>query len=451
MSVALARRLVWDSLVSPEEIQRALHVHVTQRAPLLRVLAQTSPELIDRVERELFGGDTGDAPAVLPDLDLLRELPPGLAAFAIALPVGRDAVTNRIRVLAADPTDQALRDELEFHFHAGVDLVGAPLRVLFAALHAMPDLKSRPPPPRTLDARNAPPKPRRGDVAAGPREPMPSEPPIPLVRVTPEHAAPPRTVKGVAPQGVSSGDRPAAPVVVARSGASRFEPVIELPRSRVRVHEQPAAAGPPAPEALDGSSGPPIETVELDSFSLESLAPGTLHGVAPAPQPSAEVTADVQPTSDSLNVALTELAAATSADGVVRVLARALARWAPRTIVFAVRGKGFEAKEAGSDDLRDRMKGLVIPGDLPSVLLTAVQTGQYVGPIPGTTVHQTLAVLLGAEVREIAVGAATVTGRAALVYVIGDRRIGAPLAQHAERLTTAASRALERIVRTRKK
>jgi hypothetical protein len=130
---------------------------------------------------------------------------------------------------------------------------------------------------------------------------------------------------------------------------------------------------------------------------------------------------------------------------------RGLSRVARKVVVLAVRGKVFEGRDTNDDSARDSVRALVISGDRPSVVLTAMQTGQYAGPIPQTLVHQELSRILGNPNDDIAVGSVTVSGRAALVYVAAGLDTAYLATRRGEELAQAASRALERIVRGRKK
>jgi hypothetical protein len=80
-----------------------------------------------------------------------------------------------------------------------------------------------------------------------------------------------------------------------------------------------------------------------------------------------------------------------------------------------------------------------------------MQSGTYFGPIPETAVHEELAHFLGNPTGEIAVGSVVVSGRSALLYVLGDMRTAYLATRRGTELGEKAGRALERIVRGRKK
>jgi hypothetical protein len=133
------------------------------------------------------------------------------------------------------------------------------------------------------------------------------------------------------------------------------------------------------------------------------------------------------------------------------MLVNALTRVASRVVAFAVRGRVFEGRESNDAASRSKVRALIVPMDTASVLSTAVKTGQYLGPLPETAVHAELAALLGRPNEEIAVGAVTVSGRAALLYVLAGFRTAYLTTRRATELGQAAGRALERMVRERKR
>lgn len=416
MTVALARRLVWDGIVTPEEANQALHAHVTRRIAFLAALLENHRDLAPRLEAELGPRRPGTATAVIPDRELVGALPPGAVAALLAVPVGRDARTGAVRVLAADPSDPHIAEELSYHLGAPVEVGRAPLRQVLAAIdEALAEGST-------------------GTPAFGTRLPAPapsanpSEPPIPLVRVNPDVARAPATVKGVAPQGASRGF--VAPVVVGGGTSSRpaAEPIIELTRAK--------STTPPKTVKGTGPLGgaPPSETEP-----------------APSSPVSSSERVEAGPTTPARESRREELDRASSPEEVIGVIVRGLSSVARRVLVLAVRGKVFEGRDANDDATRAAMRTLVISADRPSVLLTAVQTGSYVGPIPETRVHAELAGLLGGSVDQIAVGTVSVSGRAAVVYVMAGFDTAYLATRRAADLAQAAGKALERIVRGRRK
>lgn len=418
MTVALVRRLDWDGIVGRDELDRALFVHVATQVPLLRALVDARPDLAPKLEHELGAASGEQRAALVPDPALVRKLPSGLPSVLLAIPTGTDPDTGRIRVAVAEPGDTDLRAELERHLGPNVVLVAAPLRALIAALDSIevpssrrmaPPVSSRPPPRRPRSAYSSrPPPPAPGtSESPAPGVVRMSEPPIPLVRLSGERASPAHTVKGVAPAVGNLRSGGTAPVVVARPVVPIAEPVIELTRKAPR---SPAAGAPFTPTSQE-----PV------------------------------------PASADHRRALARIEAAETAESVASSLVRGLSTGLHPVLLFAVRGKVFEGRDASDDGLRAVVRSLVISGERPSVVLTAVQAGQYTGPIPHTAVHEPLIDLLGVGADEIAAFAVTVSGRAALVFVLAGTPASSASVERAQELGLAATRALERIVRKRKR
>jgi hypothetical protein len=437
MTVALARRLVWEGVVAPEDANAALQAHVEERIAFVRALVRQDPGLVSRLEAELGHLRGGSAPAIVPDRALMQALPAELPGILLAVPVGKDPVTGVVRVLAADPSDTHIAAEMAYHLGGPVEVVSAPLRALFEALDGNRSGNDRRPsntPAFGMQVFASPSKPPRASLdptplqgaALGRLEVRPSDRPIPLVRVSPE-AQSPRTVKGVAPQ--ASGAAFASPVVVPPRAGPRItsEPVIQLTRTKSLVPTKEGVAPP--------SSGP-----------------STVHASpAPAPTSPHSQASELAAAREAPDSAISDFQNAASAEDIVSILVRGLSRVARQVVVLAVRGKVFEGRDTNVANARDAVRALVISGDRPSVVLTAVQAGHYVGPIPQTLVHQELSRILGGPDDDIAVGSVRVSGRAALVYVASGLDTAYLTTRRGEELGEAASRGLQRIVRERKK
>jgi hypothetical protein len=432
MTVGFARRLVCEGVVAQEDVNAALQAHVNRRASFLGALVQRQPEMLERLEAELGGQRGGQEPVLVADAALMQALPPGLAATLLAVPVGRDPHTGRVRVVVAEATDTHAASEIAHHLGAAVDVVVAPLGRVLAALAPRESRKSTP--AAGTHASSRPPaaiRPGTLKPIAPPLEVRKSEPPIPLVRVYAETAQAPNTVKGVAPQATGPGYAPQVVVSPRTAAPVAAEPVIQLTRTKSVA---PEAAGSPE------SSGP-ITVVGLAGPSSHALA-STGDGSSATPG-GAEASL--------LDRTLADLERAATPEDVVAALVRGLSGPGSRVLVLAARGKVFEGRDASDHGSREAVRALVISSDRPSVLLTAVQTGHYVGPMPRTLVHGELAQILGESSDEIAVGVVSVSGRAALVYVVSGHETPYLATRRGDRLAQAGGRALERIVRERKK
>jgi hypothetical protein len=433
MSVTLARRMISDGVVAPEDVKAALLAHVTERAPFLEALLRLRPDLEGRLALELGGARRREA--IVPDAALLNRLPAGLVTTLLAVPVGRDPQTRTIHVVAADASEPHLAEELAYHFGEPVRVSIAPLGQVLAAVPArrVSDPRGLTPAFGTIPhhgpmvvmprANGAETLPARADEVGG----RPSEPPIPLVRVSPDLGPAPATVKGVAPQAMGSAHASRVVVPPRATAPAAPEPVIELTRPK---------------------SHPIASTATLESEAAREVAPPAVAAEeAPAPDSGLRE-------APNFEAVLSDLEAATSADDALAAMIRGLSLVAARVIVLAARGKVYEGRDANDPSILPEVRALVISGDRPNVLITAAKTGHYVGPIPRTLVHAELARLLGDPSDEIAVGVVPVSGRPALVYVLaGLAEMGTTYlaTRSADQLAAAMSKALERIVRHRKR
>src|SRR6476660_7945098 len=118
MSVSLARRLVSEGVVAPEDVNAALRSHVIERVAFLRQLVRQRPDLVQRLEAELGCRASAATPRIVADAKLMGQLPKELPATLLAVPVGRDPDGRAIHVVAADPTDPHVQSELSHHFRA---------------------------------------------------------------------------------------------------------------------------------------------------------------------------------------------------------------------------------------------------------------------------------------------------------------------------------------------
>jgi hypothetical protein len=476
MTVGLAQRLVWDGIVGPDDVNGALHAHVTERIAFLEALVRSRPELVARLEAELGTARPGVSAVVVQDEALVALLPPGLPAALLAVPVGRDPETGAVLVVAAEPSDTHVQAELAYHLGGPVEVTFAPLRSVLAALHrggARAEvhltpafgtvLPGAPAPAAPSSPASAPPPPGSSLVPSSPApipienpKPSPAEAPferhsdrpIPLVRISSDLAPPPATVKGVAPQATGAG-RVSPQVVVQRRNPvpAAAEPVIELTRAKSIAPRADGSTHDSSPPMTVPGTGPLLAT------TLVGPVPGTASSpiATTMPAPGYESSSVAIAGESTAERALGELDEASSAEDVVTSLVRGLAVVASRVLVLAVRGKVFEGRDASDAASREAVRNLVVSGDRPSVLLTAMQTGSYLGPIPRTLVHAELARILEGANDEIAVGVVSVSGRAALVYVAAGLETAYLATRRGDQLSLAAGRALERIVRQRKK
>jgi hypothetical protein len=152
---------------------------------------------------------------------------------------------------------------------------------------------------------------------------------------------------------------------------------------------------------------------------------------------------------ERLKEAQARIDGATSADSVVSGLMHGLEALATRALVLSVRGRVFEGR-AGSSSLGDSdgLRTLRVDANQPTVLETAIQAGYFLGHMPPTPWHQGLRQLFGDG--EVYVGRIDVSGRPALLFVMAGLQTAFGATRRADELAHASSRALERIVRSRK-
>jgi hypothetical protein len=338
---------------------------------------------------------------------LLARLPPGLTVSLAALPVERDPTTGVVRVLAAHPTDAHMASELSFHLDSPVEVSGAPLTAILAAVFASsgPAGRSRTPAFGTSAASPA----AANESMAASAGAGQSEPPIPLVRRNLE-PSPPTTAR----HGSLAPPSPVATNTRATSLAPL--PMIALTGTRpMGTPSPPPASDDPKPALPPKESLPPAALLESELSALDDLAQ------------------------------------AGTPEEVVAALVAGLTTVAATVVVLAARGRNFEGRDTNDARIRQAVRALLVPIDRPSILQTAVQSMGYVGPVPSTPIHEELASILGDLDSEVAVGAVMVTGRAALVYVMAGLATTYLATRRGDKLGDAAGKALARIVRGRKK
>lgn len=461
MTVALARRLVWEGAVAADEANRALFAHVTRRLAFLEALIEGHAELETRLGAELaHGASVGSVANFTVDPELMKDVPRGLCAALAAVPIGRNLETGDFRVVSADPSDTHVASEFAFHLGGKVEILGAPLDAVLDAI-------------RTHD------RPRGSLAPLAPSSPA-SEPPIPLVRLSIEPARVPGPIIAE-PVITLTRPRSLAPAperiraTVPSSQASVAPPSVSIP-GPLRIPITTSSSPPPI--AAPPITTPPITTPQGTPFAAQpkteilgtpTSSVAERHATATFGTPTAAVREGApggalrstaafgtpkavgsSPPS-STRAEPVDFDDASSPDELTRMLVNALTRVASRVVAFAVRGRVFEGRDSNDAASRSKVRALIVPMDSASVLSTAVKTGQYLGPLPETAVHAELAALLGRPKEEIAVGAVTVSGRAALLYVLAGFRTAYLTTRRATELGQAAGRALERMVRDRKR
>jgi hypothetical protein len=427
VSVELARRLIESGAVSTDEVERALFESVTQGIAFPHVLASRGSEFLQLLERELARSGVPLARSVRVAAEIAARLPRGICERLMVVPIGRDAKSGAVDLACVDPFDPQIGNELSFHLRSPVRVFRAPLTELLLAIDLWLDERdaeqssvgrtpafgsravrkpSQPPtgrlslrPPRALveDESGVPVGPERSSASSSV---SPSAPPIPLVRRslapdTPAQAQE-RWRKGTDP-GVGTG----GPQEMLPETDDAGQPVIGLFRSK--LYQEPAVA------------------VQIGVLADELV-----------------------------KAALGQLDDATRPDQVTAALVHGLEALATRVLVLAVRAGKYEAR-AGSAGLcnADELRTLRLDAGIPSVLETAAADGYYLGLMPPTSSHDRLRELFGDG--EVYVARIDVSDRPALLFVMAGLETAFGATRRADELARAAGRALERIVRDRKR
>ena len=240
MSAELARRLI-HSGAAPAQVEAALFEATSRGVSLTQAVNELYPELLELLERALDRSDFPAIHTVRPLAELVKTLPIGMCERLLALPVHRDARSDRVDVASVDVLDGHVASEFAFHLGVPVRVLRAPFAELVVALeglHAsgifLPGLSN------ILAA-------SQGEGGAAP---------IPLVK------------KSLVPNPSWSPDAPAVSFVQPDISDLEpedlaAEPVLSLRRPKPFAGSEPERAGPPwalefeaAVAALDGADTP---------------------------------------------------------------------------------------------------------------------------------------------------------------------------------------------------
>lgn len=121
----LTKALLLEEVASEEAIAEALFASVTAGVPLVQALTEAGAVSAEVLGRYLARTEAPFLRQVVPVVELVERLPPGLCARLLAVPVRRDAITGTIDVVVADPGDPHPGREIGFHLGAPVRLVRA--------------------------------------------------------------------------------------------------------------------------------------------------------------------------------------------------------------------------------------------------------------------------------------------------------------------------------------
>lgn len=436
MSVELARRLFKSGAIPAEEVELALLDSVASGVAFPQALAARGAAILHLLERELAKTHVPLARAVRVVPELAAELPLGMCERLLAVPIGRDAKSGAVDLACVDPLDPQVGREMAHQLKSRVRVFRAPLTEVLLALELWLDER---------DALQATPSrtPAFGTRAVK----KPSQPPPGRLSLRP-----PRALDSD-PTGVPVARTPARTSPV---GETPSEPPIPLVRRSLPPDETRAAR---AAERYRKGTDPGVGTRALQVVDLpetdEAGQPviGLLRSKPPPPQVSPQVSPSVHISGvadEIVREASERLETAETPDQVVSGLVHGLEALATRAAVFAIRGGAYEAR-AGSSGLGDpeRLRSVRLPAGEPSVIETAAESGYYLGLLPGTRVHDALRELFGDT--EVYVARIALGDRPVLFPVMAGLETAFGATRRADELARNAARALERILRQRKR
>lgn len=513
MSIDLGRRLIAAGLVPPDEVEAALFVAVARGVPFTRVLidrgAITERGLDEELER--LGGLGLRQVAGAPEL--FARMPRAMCRRLAALPTRLDPQTGAVDVAAADPLDPHVAQEFGFHLGMPIRVVRAPIAAVEEAIRRLeldePEpapaprqrRKTPPFPHGAPQSSNPPPALEEAPIplvrkSGGdkPRETGPT--PLPMARpvavpgpTRSAHPTHPTRGSGTFTMGVASNgprsphratirpntpldpdgvmDRPALtpdppavsfPSVPPPRAGDRFTPpygtpALAPPAPPVDVVQRSRAETLPAPAYVSEQLAQESASLadEGDSLADESALADAMAAMdapppteeSPRPSPVVVRAPDGRPVLDALE-------RAADRDEVMRHCLRGMRLVGRRNALFALkRGtfQGFRCNVELGDP--DAFRELAIPAEQPSVLATATATTLYLGPIPATPAHEALLAVMESASDDVAVVAARVAGRPALILLVDsldDTMLGT---RFLIELAAAAGDALTRILATK--
>lgn len=402
MSFALARSLLLADAVTAEALSKALLVSATRGTSLVRALLTTRAIDALRLEQQLERGEAPYMRHVAPVHSLVQQLPPGLCERLLALPVRRDPRTGTVDVAVVDARDPHPVQEVAHWLRAPVRMVRTSLAAMDSALRRL-DTKPEPPGVRPLAAPIWVPAP---------------EPPVDLAK-TPAYGSP----------------------IVDETKLRELDEDIPIPLKRKSLPSAPAVdVGPPA---VEKESEPRPETEKetetdpvLDLRRRKSSNPPEEELLAPA------------------ETVLERIRDAADRDQILELVIEGVRSVAPRVAVFAVRKDSLVGWTC-SRDMADRValrSSRFTPG--PDTALDGVlaSEGATFVRIPKDALH---APLLGglsrAPTGDVALAAIRVEARPVALVMADGYGDELATARRIEEVALAASEALARLLRERRR
>ncbi len=393
MSFALARSLLLADAVTADALAKALLVSATRGTSLVRALLTTRAIDALRLEQQLERGEAPYMRHVAPVMSLVQQLPPGLCERLLALPVRRDPRTGTIDVAVVDARDPHPVQEVAHWLRAPVRMVRTSLAAMDAALRRL-DAKPEPPGVRPL----APPI----------WVPAPGEP-IDLAR-TPAYGLP----------------------AVDESKLAGADEEIPIPlKRRSLAPDTVVDVGPPAVEGEPRSEGEPVLELRRRKSSNPPEQPLL---------PTESVLARIRETADR--------------DRILELVVEGVRSVAPRVAVFAVRKDSLVGWTC-SPEMADRAElraARFTPGAATALDGVLGSEGATFVRIPKDATHAPLlAGLSRAPAGFVALVPIRVDSRAVALVMADGYGDELATAKRMEEVAQAASEALARLLRERRK
>ncbi len=492
-------------IVTPQALERALYVSLQEGTTLPRALLDTGAIDVPTLEDMLSRVEAPAVRTVMPMMDLMSRLPPGMCARLLAVPIRRDPTTGIVDVAVADAREPHTKSEIEHHLQAPVRLV----RATIAAIEDGLTRKSRTMPPAAsvrgsalpaalASAYSSPPgAPPRYPTGGGIAAVVPERRQIPAATSAPMYShEPPRSTSMTPPWGTAvpsvrapagtlshhaaHESRGARPTFAAHEAGTHDYGTVPAPddtRAADLMHrgsQLPASPGHPdahgpttaaierpipltrmsvnapreRPAALYYERHPTqLPHTSYDAEPLPSFIPGPPPRTARGPY-NAQAGF---PFADGTSVHAA-LRAAEDRDYILELLllgARAVAR---KVAIFVVKRGGLVGwtctPEFGE---RVQLQALTMSLVLPSIFTTAMNEGLYLGAVRHDEVHAPLLRVMGGASRDVAVAPVRVLGKAAVVLVADDLGDTMIATRRLEELARAAGEAFARIMKAKPK
>lgn len=452
VTVELARHLVRSGVLSAEEVQEALLRAVSGGVPFVKALVDSSPATADLVDQELSRLGVPSLQSVRLARELARDLPTGMCARLLAVPIGRDPDTGVIEIAAVDPLDPHIPEEFAFHLGTPVAAYRAPLSEIEAALDALPFTPSAPPPWSPQEEEYDDRTPAFGSLRL-------RGPAAPIGRIAP----PPETDR----YGSAGDDRPsvspsAPPIPLVRRTIPAGTPEVKSRRARPRLDTFPGVGTSRAVTVGtlgEDESGQPViglyrSKAPADSHRFAQPASEPEPTPTPEPQtqraPPREAAEDIPEETDTLAAALDALPTAATPQDVVDLLVSGASAVAASVLVLSSRGKKLQGRAGRGLLDAQPVQSVTFVRNGSSIFDVAVHDGSYVGPVPDTDVHAGLIVLLGRIEDDVHVAPVLVSEKPALMLLLTGTSSVEAAADSVAPLVRKAGFALERIVLSRK-